>query len=555
MPRRKREPGQKHVQDLLKEYREVVEGLESLHSLGERAERLAEGTQALAALPLFSDLEDNLTILKDLWEDCADAVFREFTTSGGRPAALLYIDGLVNKDQVEQDVLQPLLIYVREDELAPPPARETVLESLVKRRLPVAKFSHVGTVGDLLNRVLAGETALLLDGHPEALLIDVRGWERRGIEEPQAESVIRGPREGFTETLQTNTALLRRKIRSTHLKFELLKVGRLTLTGVTVAYIKGVASPQMVEEVRRRIGRIDVDGILESGYIEQFIEDSPYSPFPQVQYSERPDTVAAQLLEGRVAIFTEGTPMVLVVPATLWQLLQASEDYYERFYVGTVLRWLRFLFVIVALSLPSFYIAITTYHQEMLPTPLLLTIAASREGIPFPAFVEALIMEVTFEILREAGIRLPRQVGQAVNVVGALVIGQAAVTAGIVSAPLVLIIAITGIASFAIPHFNLALAFRLLRFLIMVLAASLGLYGIMIAFMAIIIHLTALRSFGVPYMSPVAPLSVGDLKDVLVRAPWWAMFLRPRLVGYRHPQRQDYPTKPVPPHRDEGDGS
>ena len=287
-----------------------------------------------------------------------------------------------------------------------------------------------------------------------------------------------------------------------------------------------------------RLKRIEIDGILESGYIEEMIEDNPYSPFPQIMTTERPDIACSNLLEGRAVILVEGTPFSLIAPISFFSLLQSHEDYYQRFMIGTIIRWLRYLFLGVSLLFPSLYVAILTFHQEMVPAQLLLSMASSREAVPFPAIVEALLMEIAFEALREAGVRLPKQIGSAVSIVGALVIGQAAVQAGLVSAPMVIIVAITGISSFMIPRYVAGIAIRMLRFPIMLLASTLGLLGIMMAIIAIAIHLCTLRSFGVPYLAPLAPLKVRELKDVLWRSPLWMMDTRPHLTGESNLYRQ-----------------
>ena len=294
------------------------------------------------------------------------------------------------------------------------------------------------------------------------LVVATPGWDRRSVEEPLGESVVRGPRDGFTETLLTNETLVRRRIRNPRLWFERMVLGEVTQTTVSIGYIKGIADEAMVEEVRQRLKRIKVDSILESGYLEEYIQDSPWAIFPQIIRTERPDIVAGNLLEGRIAVFTDNTPFVLVLPITLNQLLSSPEDYYERFPTGTLIRLLRFVSFLISLTLPAIYIAITTYHQELLPTDLILAIASARQGVPFPALVEALIMETVFEILREAGIRLPRVIGQAVSIVGALVIGDAAVSAGLVSPAMVIVVATTAIASFATPHFGVAISARVL---------------------------------------------------------------------------------------------
>ncbi|MNI48217.1 Spore germination protein A1 [compost metagenome] len=311
---------------------------------------------------------------------------------------------------------------------------------------------------------------------------------------------------------------------------ESLTLGQVSQTNIVIAYLEGTAKESIVNEVRERISRIKLDAVLESGFIEEFIEDAPLSPFPTVQNTERPDIVAANLLEGRVAIFTDGTPFVLIVPFTFWQGLQSAEDYYNRSLYSSAVRIIRSVLLTTSLFLPSLYVAIINFHSLMLPTSLVLNFSAAQENTPFPTVVEAFMMEMIFEGLREAGIRLPKQIGSAVSIVGALVIGQAAVQAGIVSAPVVIIVAGTGIASFTIPRYNLGYALRLLRFTMLILAGTLGLYGIALGTLALLLHLVSLRSFGVPYFTPVAPMITRSLNDVLWRSPRWKMNMLPKLT-------------------------
>src|SRR5690606_20117819 len=283
------------------------------------------------------------------------------------------------------------------------------------------------------------------------------------------------------------------------------------------------------------------------GSIEQLIEDETFSFFPTVYHSERPDVVAANLLEGRVAILINGSPFVLTVPALFIEFFQAADDYYMRFEISFAIRILRSLIFLISMIAPATYVAITTYHQEMIPTLLIIAIAAQREAVPFPAFFEAFIMEITFEILREAGVRLPRSIGQAVSIVGALVIGQAAVEAGIVSPAMVIVVSITAIASFATPSFSMAIAARLIRFILMLLAAIMGMYGIIVGLMIITLHLCSLRSFGIPYMAPLAPLMFRNIGDTFVRVPIWAMDIRPKLISQKNISRAGDGQKPSPP--------
>lgn len=378
----------------------------------------------------------------------------------------------------------------------------------------------------------------MLENCAQCLAIGAEGWKDRTVSEPTSQGVVRGPMEAFTENIRTNTALIRRKIKSPQLWLVGRSIGSVTQTNVAVMYLNEIAEKSLVDEVFRRLDKIDIDGILESGYIEEFIQESSYSPFPTVYNTERPDTIAAGLLEGKVAILVDGTPFVLLVPALFIQFFQSAEDYYQRADVSTLLRLLRYVSFLITMLAPSAYIAITTFHQEMLPTGLLINLAAQREGVPFPAFVEALLMEITFEILREAGVRMPKTVGQAVSIVGTLVIGQAAVEAGIVSPVMVIVVAITAISSFVIPAVNLSISVRMIRFVLMGLAASFGLLGILLGIILLVLHLNTLQSFGVPYMQSLAPFVWEDQKDTLFRFPWRQMKKRPLATGSRNLVRQ-----------------
>jgi spore germination protein KA len=413
---------------------------------------------------------------------------------------------------------------------------------LKERALTVGGVKEVADFDVLFHSLLSGDAILLFEGHTQGFAIGVREWNQRSVTEPATETIIRGPRESFTENIRTNTALIRRKIKDRNLWLETRTIGRVTQTDVSIMYIKGIASDKVIDEVRQRLDRIDIDGILESGYIEEFIQDETYTPFPTIYNTERPDVVAADLLEGRVAILVDGTPFVLTAPSLFTQFFQAAEDYYQRADVSSLLRMLRFFSFFIALFGSSLYIAITTFHQEMLPTALLISLAAQREGVPFPAIIEALMMETALEILREASVRMPRAVGQAVSILGTLVIGTAAVEAGIISAAMVIVISITAISSFIFPAPNMSIAVRLIRFPMMVLAASFGLYGMIAGFIALVLHLCSLRSFGMPYTSPLAPFNASGQKDTIFRLPHWRLRTRPRLISQQNVTRE----KPSP---------
>ncbi len=486
---------------------------------------------------LSNNLLENINTLKSKYNNCPDVIFRSFLIGDSQKAVLIYIEGLSNIEEMDKNVLTPLINL----------ESGALLDyANLEENLPVSNIQQVNMVQDVIKQISEGNPVLLIDQKSQGISMGLAKLEKRSVEEPSAESVVRGPRDGFTETLSVNISLLRRKLKGPDLKMNSFSIGRYSQTKVVVMYIDGLVDQTLLEEINNRLSRINIDGALDSGYIEEFIEDYPYSPFPQILNTERPDVASANLLEGRVAILVDGSPFALVAPITFYSLYQTAEDYYQRFLMGTLIRWLRYACLLIALLLPSTYVAILTYHQEMIPTTLLLSIAKSREEIPFPALVEALIMEITFEALREAGVRLPKQVGSAVSIVGALVIGQAAVSAGLVSAPMVMVVAITGIASFAIPRYNAAIAIRMLRFPIMFMAGTLGLLGIILCLLTIIVHLSTIRSFGVPYLSPMAPMKGNEMKDVLLRMPWWSLKKRPRLTGYGNEFRQSTGQKPDP---------
>ena len=465
-----------------------------------------------------ANLEQNERLLRQIFTNCSDVIYRPITFNGKIQILLLFIDGLVDAKHLDDMILKPLLFQepsINSDNL------DGLGQLLQNQSVPIGETKIVSKIQDVVRKVLKGEVVLFVDGEASALVASIKGWSKRGIEEPSTEQVIRGPREGFIETLRVNTSLIRRKIQSERLKMEPLTIGGLTQTDVVILYIEGTVNDNVLQEVRKRLDRIQIDGILETGYLEEFIEDAPFSPFPTVQNTERPDVVAANLLEGKVAIVADGTPFALIVPMTFWSALQANEDYYERAIFATAIRWIRYTFILTSLLLPSLYVALITFQREMLPTTFLLTVAAAQDATPFPAVVEAFLMEFMFEALREAGVRLPKAVGSAVSIVGALVIGQAAVQAGIVSAPMVIVVATTGIASFTVPRFNLGTALRLLRFPLLFLAGTLGTFGISIGLIAILLHLASLRSFGIPYLTPIAPFNRDSFQDVFVRVPWW----------------------------------
>jgi spore germination protein KA len=504
---------------------------------------ISQRYQEVQKMKLGPCLEQNLETLQQISGYSQDVKIRRFNINHQIPAALVYMDNMTN-DTIVEEILRALMIDTKKIEEWE--KGRHLLRSAIKDLLIVNSVEETGSIGELFFKMTFGNTIILVDGQPTAFICSTVDQKTRSIIEPNAETTIRGPREGFVESLCTNITLIRRRIRVPHLWIETLEIGSLSKTLVAFAYIKGLADEKMLQELRDRLNRIDTDAILESGYIEEFIEDQPFTLFPLALRTERPDKVSSAILSGRVGVFISGTPHVLIIPAELPMFLQAPDDYYEKTPVGSFIRSLRWLAAIISVFLPGFYVSIVNFHQELLPTALLLRVTASREGVPFPVVAEILMMEILFEVLREAGIRLPAAIGPAISIVGALVLGEAAIRAGIVSPAVVIVVALTAIAGFSTPVFSMAIAFRIVRFGFTLLAAVFGLFGMQFGILLLIIHLCALRSVGIPYMAPMAPFILQDMKDNIFRAWTWNRSTRPKLIGKREPLRQKPGQRPHP---------
>ena len=512
---------------------------------------LPEREKLVSKISLSSSLEKNIGLVQEALGSSMDLNQVRFLCGPEKvPAAIFYLDGMVNNRSVEE-LLRALKIDSG-DTNPGAAGRGAIFNTARDLLLTNVDVKEAAELEELLVQITRGMVALLFDGTDRALLCDTRGWATRSLQEPEAETVIRGPREGFVESIHMNTALLRRKIHSPHFWIMEEVVGRLTRTRVGIAFIKGLADEKVIGEVRSRIQAIDIDGVLESNYIQEFLSDQPYTLFPLAFNTERPDRAAAALLEGRVVVLVDGTPFVLIVPNDFFSMIQAPDDFYETFPIGSILRALRMLAFIVSIFLPGFYVAVLNYHPELLPQVLYLRIAASQEGVPLPLAVEAFLMEAVFELLREAGLRLPGMIGPAISIVGALILGDAAIRAGIISPAVVIIVAFTAIASFTVPVFSLGIPGRIVRFVVILFGSIFGLLGVQFIAMLLLIHLCSLRSFGLPYLYPFAPMVPEDMKDVLVRRYWWQRRYRPSLIG-RDSERQ--PPGPRPGCRRSPDGT
>lgn len=457
--------------------------------------------------------------LSEVWGNCDDIHFR-WIRIGAQRAFVVWIYTLIGKELVQKGLLEPLTSWNKPE----------VFFSDLEQVLQTVSVKILKTMDEVNTAIGNGLAVLCIDGFDQAAAMDVTHFQRRAVKRPSLELSVQGPQEAFTESLETNLGLIRRRLKSPRVKVEYVVLGRVSKTRVALVYIDGIVKSRLVQECRVRLRRIDVDSILDSGHIEELIDDAPISLFPTIDNTERPDRLAAEILQGRVGIIVEGSPNVLLVPAIFAHFLQSSEDYFERYFMATAIRILRHFLFWIALLLPATYIALLSYHQEMIPTNLLITLVADHEGVPFPVVLEAFMMGITFEAVWEAGVRLPKAAAQSVSIVGTLVLGEATVKAGIVSTAMVIIVGFTGIAAFSLPSYNMTNTLRILRFPMMVVAGMFGLYGMIIAMLILWIHLVSLRSFGVPYMSPLAPLVWPDVQDVFTRPSWRQMRRRPKTM-------------------------
>jgi len=491
-------------------------------------------------IDITKSLEENLEKVKEILSNSDDIIYREFNVGKKQQLkfATVYAEGLADKIIVNEYVLKNLMMLARMTEPDVDNVREKVYALIKDGVLSVSDLKEIDDLNKVIDNILSGETVLFVEKWDKAIIIASKGWPMRGISEPETDAVIRGSREGFTETLRVNTALIRRRIRDPKLKIKQMQIGKRSKTDVAVLFIDELVNRDILKTVVYRLKEIEIDGILESGYVEQLIEDNWRSPFPQIQNTERPEKVVGSLYEGKIAIVVDNTPFVLIVPTTFNTLLQASEDYSERFLISSAIRILRYIAMFISIVLPAIYIALLSYHPGMIPTELALYIAGNRDGVPFPAVIEAFMMEASLELLREAGIRLPGPIGATIGIVGGLVLGQAAVDAGIVSSLMVIVVAITAIAAYSTPSYSFGTSFRLLRFTYMAAAGFLGLYGLMLAFLITLIHLSNLKSFGIPYLAPFNyNMSLKDFKDTIIRAPLHTMKHRPEFIAKQDKDR------------------
>jgi len=477
-------------------------------------------------LIVSESLKENIKIIKNLFSNNDSIVYRQLKSKNVRSSyCLIYTDGMVNNNIINENVIKPIMGITAKLSEVDMNYIDYISLNIIEIN-NVQKSKSITEIAELIGR---GKSILFIEGSEEALILDTENIKERQIAEPPSETVVRGPRIGFTEAINTNITLLTKLVNSTDLKFQYMTVGNTTKTKICISYIENVASDEMVNEVKQRISNIDIDGIIESYYIEELIRDNPLSLFKTVGSTERPDVVASKLLEGRVAIICDNSAFVLTVPFLFIEYFQINEDYYHGYMFSSFNRILRIVCFLLTISVPAVYIGIVNFHHEILPTNLYISIAQARAGVPIPTVIEAVVMLTTFEILREAGARLPRQIGQAVSIVGALVLGESAVNARLVSAPMVIITAITGISGFTIP--NLITTSIILRVLLICLSTTLGLFGYSFGLIAISFYLVCMTSFGINYMEYTSLIDRHNFEDSVIRKPWPYMDKKPQLLA------------------------
>lgn len=478
------------------------------------------------SIPFTKDFDKNLEAISICLKDNETLVKRQFESRCDPPIkyCLLYMDGMVDNRLVNEDIIQPLLKFkVPKKDLG-----AERIDLIQKQATFSNSVEQTAEKDKIITSLLYGDSVLVIEGCEQVLILNTKGWVTRSVEEPQSERVLKGPREGFTEAIMPNLAMLRRKLKTSHLKIKFKEFGKQTKTKACICYIDSIVNKDVLDEFEKRLEKVDIDGVIDANYIAEIIKDSPYSPVKTIGNTERPDIVAAKLLEGRVALFVDGTPVVLTVPHFFIEDFQSDEDYYVNYYFSSFGRILRYISFFISTSIPAIYLSVITFHQELLPTPLIMSVSMARQSVPFPSFLELFFMLIIFELIRESGARMPGMMGQALSIVGALVIGQAAVEAKLVSAPIIIIVALAGITGMMVPRvkgFSL-----LLRFGLLFCSTVLGFYGYLFGILAVLAYLFSMKTFGIPIMTSSYAFTLQEKKDTIIRSPWWYMNKRPKFL-------------------------
>lgn len=506
---------------------------------GEQSSHKSDQESSPIERPVSTNLQKNLQYVKREMHSPQnkDVIIREFKVMQCCDACVVYIDGMADKDIINNFILRQLMLRPLPDK-----NKEICdLDYISKNLLAANEIQKVKDIDAAIREILNGLTVLFVDGASECIIVETRGYESRSITEPLNEQVVYGPQEAFVEQLRTNITLIRKIIRSKDLITEIRPIGKGGQISCAMLYVEGVVDPKIVKEMKRRLDNINVNITIGTGIVNQLIEERPLSLFPQSLSTERPDRTASFLMDGQIALIFEGSPLATIVPITFFHLFHTSDDSTLRWQYSNFQRYVRLIACCFAIFLPGLYLALTLYHSEMIPAELMSSLHQAREDVPFPALIEVLLMELSFEIIREAGVRVPGLVGQTLGIIGAIVLGQAAVEAGLVSPVLIIIVAITGLGNFAIPDFRLSYSIRIARFIFIMLGTMAGFYGISAGMFVMFGLACSLKSFGVPYFSPVAPKTEKNA-DVITRGPVWTQTQRPDFLNTRNRRRAGDPV-------------
>lgn len=474
---------------------------------------------------LSTKLLENVEVVKKIFNMDDNLIERYFENhlDSGISCCIFYSDGMADNKIINESIIYPLQTSTTKK------SSTSIIDILANQVLRINDIKKTTNIEDIIQAIVYGDTVFFVEGSADALILNTKSFLLRAATEPEGEKIIRGPREGFNEGILANLSMLRRRIRTQDLKMRYKTFGTRTKTKACICYLEGLVNEKILNELYSRLDKFELDGVFDINYIIESIKDAPKSPFKTIGMTERPDVVAGKLLEGRIALFLDGTPMVMVLPFLFIENFQSNEDYYVPYIYASISRFFRLIGFAITICLPAFYIAILTFHQEMLPTSLFTSISMARKGVPFPTVIEVLGMVIIFQLLAETGIRMPAGIGQTLSIVGALVIGQSAVEARIVSAPVIIVVALTGITGLVVPR--LSTATLVARLMLIVFSSLLGLYGFVFGLVLLLIHLLNLRSFGVPYITDIVTLDFQKNKDIFIRAPWWKMIKRPQFIA------------------------
>jgi spore germination protein len=480
---------------------------------------ITEPTEAEAQQTTSSENgKPSLEVISQLFENCDDLIEKNYCDD---EVKILYLSSIIDGTKLQKDVLEPLSSL-----------EKTEVSNWLKKK----DIAEASTIKEIKDEVLSGSAGIFFDNN--AYFYNVFGAEQRGVEKSDTETVIIGAHDAFVEDIKTNLSLIRRRLKSSNLKVIRLRVGEVSKTDAYLMYIDGLVDMEMVAEMQKRIEAVEIDSVYDTNMLSQLIDESPDSLFPQYYNTELPDVIRSKLVAGKMAVLVDGSPVALSAPTSFFEFIQSPDDYNQRWMIGTSLRLLRAIAIFITVMFTAVYVAVITFHYEVLPEDLLITLAESRARVPFPPLIEALLMEITIELLREAGARLPTKVGQTIGIVGGIVIGTAAVEAGLTSNVLIIAVASSAIASFVLPSYNMSNAIRIVRFLLIILAGFLGVYGIMIGLALFIIHVSSLTSLKTPYLIPVSPFYLQDWKDIFIRGPFWGLKSRPVQTKTKNPIHQ-----------------